>query len=113
MIELTKGQKKTCRLLIDRALQRECGNFLNATKTLLQKMNQNEKSPHDNYLDLFKEVYSFDKHIARCYDNMTGARYLLTILNLYGTDMLTDEDISLFDEEMQERIRQWKKVFRR
>lgn len=111
MIELTKGQKKTARLLIDRALQRECETFLNKTREFSQQTMQNGQSPHENYLALYKIVYDFDKHVAQCYDNMSGSHYLPTIIDLYVASVLTDEDISLFDEELKEYIKRIKRNY--
>ena len=34
----------------------------------------------------------------------TGFRYFITVYNLYWDDVLTDEDISLFDEELKDRL---------
>ena len=85
MVELTKGQKKVARMLINKALLRECEIFLLQTKRMLNNPEEG-KNPHENYLQLFDRVHKFDKHIARTYD------------------VLTDEDISLFDEELKDRL---------
>lgn len=103
MIELTKGQKKTARLLINKALLRECETFLLQTKRMLNSPKEG-KNPHEIYLQLFDKVYSFDKHIAQTYNGMSGSRYFITIYNLYLNDVLTNGDISLFDEEMKNRL---------
>lgn len=104
MIELTKSQKKIARQLINLALQRECTAFLNNVRRLLRDVENRDEDAHANYLSLFKKVDEFDKHIARQYDGMSGSRYLLTILNLYCTGILTDKDIALFDEDMQDYL---------
>lgn len=103
-MELPKSQKKTARLLIDRALQRECRQYLQRIEQLLQHANNENTTPHDIYLKLYKETYYFDKHIAQRYDNMSGSRYFPTIVSLFCSDVLTLEDISLFSEEVQEAI---------
>lgn len=103
MVELTKGQKKVARMLINKALLRECENFLLQTKRMLNNPKEGKNS-HENYLQLFDRVHKFDKHIARTYDGMTGSRYFITVYNLYWDDVLTDEDISLFDEELKDRL---------
>ena len=103
MVELTKGQKKVARMLINKALLRECEIFLLQTKRMLNNPEEG-KNPHENYLQLFDKVHKFDKHIARTYDGMTGSRYFITVCNLYWDDVLTDEDISLFDEELKDRL---------
>ncbi len=44
MIELTKSQKKAVRILVDRALQRECAGFI---KEMNQLSQPNEKILHE------------------------------------------------------------------
>ncbi len=109
-MELPQKQKKTARLLIDRALQRECRQHLQKVEQLLQHANNENATPHSTYLELYKETYYFDKHIAQQYDNMSGSRYFPTIVSLFCSDVLTLEDISLFSEEVQEAIVRTKRL---
>ena len=111
MVEQTKGQKKVARMLINKALLRECEKFLFQTKRMLNHPEEG-KNPHENYLRLYDKVHKFDKHIARTYDGLTGSRYFITVYNLYFDGVLTDEDISLFDDEMKNRLVALKKRFR-
>lgn len=69
MVELTKRQKKVARMLINKALLRECENFLLQTKRMLNNPKEGKNS-HENYLQLFDKVHKFDKHIARTCDGM-------------------------------------------
>lgn len=107
-MELPKNQKKHARTLIERALQRECEHFLAETKAWMNQPKA-EETPHKQYLELFDRVYKFDKLIARTYDNMTGSRYYLTVFSLFYDDVLTEEDISLFSEEVRNDLIQKKK----
>lgn len=110
-MELPKGQKKTARLLINEALQRECSKHLQKVTQLLQDANNEGATPHETYLKLFGEVYDFDKHIARRYDNMSGSRYFPTVLDLFRSNILTLEDISQFSEEVQQEMVRLKRLY--
>lgn len=110
-MDLPKGQKKTAQLLIREGLQRECDKHLKAVKQLLQEAESNEDTPHETYLKLYKEVADFDNHVAQRYDGMSGSRYFITVLQLYYEGVLTPEDIGLFSEEVQERIRKMKEMW--
>lgn len=110
MIELTKPQKKIARKLIDLGLQRECTKFLKSTKNFINK-NTPAEDAHDIYIKLFNKVHSFDRHVARRYDNLGGSRYYITVYCLYYDGVLTDEDIREFDDEIYNRLKETKKSF--
>lgn len=54
-------------------------------RELIQKSLQIEYAPHKAYLCLYKETTSFDKHIARRYDDLRGSRYFMTLVALLTT----------------------------
>ena len=101
-IELSKSQKKIARELIDSSLQKECALFLE--KIEQSASNQNKKSPHEDYLALYKKVNAFDKHIAKRYDDLRGSNYFIIIVGLFLDEVLTMEDLNLFDEDMRGKI---------
>ena len=113
MEELSKSQKKIARILIDRALQRECAEFLDSVETFMQHRERNEEDSHEFYLALYEKVYKFDKNLCWRYDRLGGSRYLMAVIGLYRDEILTDEDISLFNEDIQVYIRQCKDLFDR
>lgn len=107
-VELPKGQKKIARMLIDKALLRECGSFLQKVSDFMQAVPTNGQDSHKNYLELFREVDEFDYHLARRYDNLSGGKYFFAVVTLYCDGVLSDEDINLFDEERQASIRKYR-----
>lgn len=110
-MELPKSQKKTARLLINEGLQRECRLHLQKVESLLRNAKDRNKLPHDTYLKLYEEVYNFNRHIAFRYDCMSGSRYFMTITNLFCSGILTQKDINLFSEEVQQAILRIKQSF--
>ena len=104
MIELSKSQKKIARQLIDVGLQRECKTFTEKIARFIGSPKWETENPHELYLQLYKKVVSFDKHIARRYNGLTGSHYFITVLGLFMDGVLTTDDIASFDIEIQERL---------
>lgn len=109
-MDLPKSQKKIARMLIDKALRRECDFFLKDVENFMQSVHASGKDSHESYLELYKKVDMFDYHVAQRYDDLGGSRYFITVAGLYCDGVLTDEDISLFDEERQADIRKYKAI---
>ena len=101
---LPKSQKKICRQLIDMALQRECTEFIDRLSRAVTNAKGNDKTPLENYHQLFKLMHKFDKTIADTYDNLGGSRYFMTLVSLYMRGVLTDNDISVLDQELHDYI---------
>ena len=101
-IELSKSQKRIARELIDSSLQKECTRFLEEIEQ--STSNQNKKSPYEAYLELYKKVDAFEKHIAKRYDDLRGSNYFIVIIGLFLDEVLTMEDLNLFDEDMRKKI---------
>lgn len=110
MIELNKSQRKIARMLINRALERECRAFL---KELEQRFLQDEKmqSSHEKYLDVYKSVRTFDKYVRRQYDDLTGSCYALALLSLFCNGVLTEDDFSEFDDTTRAAFLEHKRLW--
>ena len=52
---------------------------------------------------------SFDKHIARHYDGMSGGHYIGGVLRLYCDGIVSDEETALLSEEPREFVIRYKK----
>ena len=90
---LTKAQKKTARTLIDIALERDCAALIDEVSCLAQKpLDKVEKPNHARYIELYKVIESFDKHLADRYDGMT------------------DEDLAVCDETMKSELLRVKEI---
>ena len=111
MIELSKNQKKIARELIQLGLQRECKSFTTQIEKFTNSQEWKTRDPHELYIKLYKEVTSFDKHIAQQYNNLTGSRYFDTVFNLFWQDVLTTDDIARFDVEIQNKLLGIKNLF--
>jgi len=99
-MELSKKDKKVAWEVIDIGLQREFEIGLGKTEKLLLNWRKGVGNK-ETYHAVYKHIRSFDKHIALCYDNITGSRYLITITNQLLNEVLNEEDLIDFSEEMQ------------
>ena len=111
MIELTKSQKKTARELIQLGLQSECNSFINGITKFTNSSEWKTGDSHALYLKLYKKVTSFDEHIAKRYDNITGSHYFMTVWGLFYDGILSTEDISRFDSEVQNELLRLKRTY--
>jgi hypothetical protein len=102
--ELSKSQKKIARALIDKSLEIECGNCLEDIKSLLFKRKEGAKTNHEMYGKVYKLIHKFDKHLGNRYDNLTGSRYFIAVLELYMDNVLNDENIAGFEEYIRNRL---------
>ena len=111
MIELSKSQKKVARELIQLGLHRECKSFTDKITKFTNGSEWKTGDPHELYLKLYKKVTSFDKHIAKRYNDITGSHYLMAVFGLFQDEVLTPEDIARFDKEVQNELLGLKNIF--
>jgi len=105
-MELSKADKKVAREVIDIGLQRELENGLCKTETILLNWRKGVHNNLESYQAVYKHVRKFDKHIAQRYDDITGSRYLLTITGQMLDDIIHEEDLVDFSEEVQLYLKQ-------
>ena len=104
MINLTKSQKKVSRELIELGLQRECQSFKEEIEQFTGSSEWKTGNPQDLYHKLYKIVITFDKHIARRYNDLSGSHYFNTVFDLFNNEIIMPEDIARFDIEIQNRL---------
>ena len=106
MHELSKEDKRACRELIHKALERECQNYVEKMARIANRPVDREteyreengssvEGPwHKQFIKLFKATDSFNRRLAYRYDDISGSRYLPAVLSLHEEGWLTDEEIS-------------------
>lgn len=64
-----------------------------------------------NIWKYIRSIQTFDKDISRQYDGLNGSRYALTVFSLFYNGILTEKDLSEFDDRTREAFlehrRQW------
>jgi hypothetical protein len=104
-MDLSKSDKKSARILIDKGINKEFENGLNEFSKILKDWEDKKSDNNETYHTLYKSIRDFDKYIARMYDNITGSRYLLIIIAQLRNGVIDDSDLADFSEETREKIR--------
>ncbi len=105
-MELSKKDKKVAREVINKGLQREFENGLGQAEEILRNWRKGITNNSVTYHDVYKHIKSLDKQIAMRYDNIKGSTYLLTITYQMMDDIIHEEDLADFSEEVQLYLKQ-------
>jgi hypothetical protein len=111
MIELSKSQKRIFRELIELGLQRECKSFTDKIAGFVNSSKWQNENSHELYVELYKKIAFFDKHLAKRYDDLSSSRYFFTVFGLFHDKILTMEDIARYDIETQNELLQMKELY--
>ena len=104
MITLSKTQKKICRELIEKGLQKEFEQAILAIEKECSDWKNHNKDNRETYHTLYELIITKDKQIARRYDYMTGSKYLTIVIEQFSETLLDESDLDLFNEEVKEFI---------
>lgn len=104
-MELSKEQKKIARGIIEEGLLREFAKGLSDTDAILKEWKNKGKNPREAYHALYRHIATFDKHIARRYDGMTGSKYLFIIAAQLRDGVIAEEDLNEFLPEVKGAIK--------
>lgn len=104
-MELSKKDKKTAREIIEAGLQKEFAKGLFEADTILTEWKNKAIDNREAYYSLYKQIASFDKHIARRYDDMKGSTYLFIIAAQLSDGIISENDLDEFSEEAIQAIK--------
>lgn len=83
------------------ALQRYCKRVMGDVDKIIHDA---EGDAHERYIEMYKIVQDSDKKLAHMFDCFSRSKALDQLVIYYGNDLLSDEEISQFSDETQERI---------
>lgn len=75
---------------------------LRSFDAILQKWKADGGELRETYHRIFAAVKEFDKHIARRYDGIVGARYLETVVEQLADELYEISEIDSFNTEVKE-----------
>jgi hypothetical protein len=104
MIELSKSDKKAARILIDTGLDREYAHGLKKASAILEDWLKGNRDSRDAYMKLYKQVTGYDRHIAKRYNDLTGSRYLITVIGLLFDEVISEDELHGFSDNTKEFI---------
>lgn len=108
-MDLSKSDKKTARILMDKGILRDKERCNASVLKILNDWQNEKKDTHETYAEVYGIVRKNDKYIASNYDGITGSHYFDTVLNMYLKGLISDEDINPFSDSVRERLRSLKK----
>ncbi len=105
--QLTKSQKKIARRIMDKGLDNDYKRGLNLVSGIIENWKSGRLNNKDAYMKLYKSVDQTDYVIGRRYDGKTGSHWVQVMADQLGAGVITEEDISEFDEKLQNTLLRW------
>jgi len=106
-MELSKGEKKIAREIIEIGLQKEFAKALLDLDAIMNDWKSEQLGNQDAWHRLYKKIITFDKYIARRYDGMTGSNYLLVIIGQLRDGLILESDLENLSEEVRQVLKQF------
>ena len=103
-MDLPESDWKTLRKLQPVALDRFCRRVLDECRTVCDN---DSKTSHERYLDLYKLLRTRDKELADAFDDMRRSVALLRLVTMYRRDLLTEDEVARFSPETRELVTQF------
>ena len=103
--ELSKKDKKTAREIIEIGIQKEYVKGLYLFDSILNKWKNKDINNKEAYQLLCRKIESYDTHIAKRYDRITGSNYLYIIASQLIDGVISENDLSNLSEETQNAIK--------
>ena len=110
--QLTKGEKKLAREIIEKGVQSEFKATLEAAKKVVEEWGSGKIDNRDGYHKLYKTVIEQNKLIAKRYDGVRGSDYLMTVAVILFDKQITEEEISDFSDEAKQDILSWIRLWK-
>lgn len=110
--ELPKSQKKNARGIIEKGLQREYQNGIEKVDAVIEKWKSGKLDSREAYLAIYKKLISYDRHLARRYDNISGSKYLMIISGLVADGIISFDELSELDDQARQVIQKWLDVIK-
>lgn len=99
--EIKESDWKLFRQLHSVALERFCQRILSEVEGI---SNDNEKSFHQRYSDVFDTIDGRNQEIAHAFDNPRRSAALMQLATIRSRGLLTDDEFQQFSEETRELI---------
>ena len=100
-MDIKESDWKVFRKLRELALERYCERVLEDVRRLVNRRN---RGPHERYLQLWELMRKHDKTIAICFNDPRRSQAFIQLANIDAEDLLTEEELNQFSEEMQEQL---------
>jgi hypothetical protein len=100
-LDIQESDWKVFRRLREPALERYCERVLKDVHRLVHK---NGATYHERYLELWKLLRDRDKTIVTVFDAPRRSQAFIQLANIDAEDLLTEDELNQFSDELQDRI---------
>jgi hypothetical protein len=102
--DLTKGEKKSARFIMDKGLENEYKEGLELALDIVEKWKDSHKKPRAAYMELIKGLDRIDKNISRRHDGKGGSRYVEIIASQLADNYISIKDLEPFHDKTKNLI---------
>ena len=99
MMELSKSDKRAARAIIKKGMMVEMTRALHQAEAILSDWKAGKGNPHEAYLELYKHIRDFDKHVARRYDDVKNDDLILIVAQQLREGLVPRQELEAFSEE--------------
>ena len=100
-MDIKESDWKVFRKVREPALDRYCQRVLEDVRRIVDK---NSSSYHERYLQLWELLRDRDKTIQIAFDDPRRSQAFIQLANIDAENLLTEDELNQFSEEMRERV---------
>ncbi len=100
-MDIKESDWRIFRRLRELALERYCQRAIEDVRRAVETKN---RGYHERYLRLWKLLRKHDKTIAIAFDDPRRSRAVIQLANIDAEELLTQEELKQFSEELQEQL---------
>lgn len=98
MDKLSKAEKKLCRDLLEKGIQKEFEASIREIDDIINKWKNKEMENRETYVSIYHKVKDNQKEISSRYDYIKGSHYFSRVTDLYALGLISEEDIGGFSD---------------
>jgi hypothetical protein len=110
MPELSRSDKETARIIIDKGLQKEIENGINELDRLIIQWREMKTPNQDIWRRIYHTLKKHDKHIATRYDGLSGSRFDAVLASQLKEGIINPADLEGLEEEVKSTILIWSAI---
>jgi len=110
--QLSKSQKKIARKVMDKGILKDYRDSLEAAEKIICDWNLGNYTDKEAYMELYKQVLTHDKIIARRYNDKGGSRWVEIMADQLANGVVDLDDLAEFEDEVKHVIVSYSEFFK-
>jgi hypothetical protein len=106
-MDIKESDWKVFRKVRELALERYCQRVI---KEVRQVIDNDRNSYHERYLELWKLLNHRDKTLGIAFDDPRRSQALIQIANIEAENLLTEDELNQFSDELREQIEEIRRL---